>query len=152
MRRSRRGTAGDGAEGNGTPGFLSLMREAVAGGAAFSSAKKVPAGRAERLGLAVVDPAASTALALPLELDGPLRDWLPGALAVRVEHRNPVTVEVSAGWVMTAIQAAGLVTPDSVALASQGRPGHPGPWPDVLLGLLRDFRDRVPHGQRRPHR
>ena len=41
------------------------MRQAVTGGAAFGSRRKVPEGRAERLGLAEVEPTASTALALP---------------------------------------------------------------------------------------
>jgi hypothetical protein len=51
------------------------MREAVAGGAAFSSRKKVPAGRrANREYVPYADhyPAASAVL------DRPLRDWLPG--------------------------------------------------------------------------
>ena len=43
------------------------MREAVAGGTTFSSRNTVPAGRAERLGLSVIDPAASTTRALPVE-------------------------------------------------------------------------------------
>jgi hypothetical protein len=53
--------------GSGPVSFLGAIREAVAGGTTFSSRDTVPAGRAERLGLSVIDPAASTTRALPLE-------------------------------------------------------------------------------------
>jgi hypothetical protein len=49
--------------------------------------------------------------------------------------------------VMCAIQAGGMAAPDAVELSMQGRPGHPGPWPDALLRLLREFRGHV----RDPH-
>ena len=85
------------------------------------------------------DPAAVAAV-----LGGPLRGWLPGALATRPEQRPLITLEVSGGWAMTAIQAGGLAVPDAVALSRQRRLGHPGPWPDALLSLLAAFREHVP--------
>ena len=69
-----------------------------------------------------------------------IRSWLPGALALRVNHGHPVAVEVSGGWALTAIQAGGLTVPDAVALDRQRRLGMPGPWPDVLLGMLKELR------------
>lgn len=80
-------------------------------------------------------------------LTGPLREWLGGVLALRIKHRPLVTIEVSDGWVMCAIQAGGMAAPDALELRMQGRPGHPGPWPDVLLRLLQEFRGHVqgPH-------
>jgi hypothetical protein len=62
---------------------------------------------------------------------------------LRIKHRPLVTIEVSDGWVMCAIQAGGMAAPESVELSTQGRRGHPGPWPDVLLRLLREFRGHV---------
>jgi hypothetical protein len=233
-------------------GFLGALRETMAGGAGLITPGEVPAGRAERLGLAEADPTADTALALPFEflrlgdkprasavlqgrpdglgacvfefsadefapggtgggnadlfpwsrfryhvaalelgfqlpwfavaverthapsqrlypdrrsvgpglagrpgrsyglyaddaaaaaaLTGPLREWLGEVLVLRIKHRPLVTLEVSDGWVMCAIQAGGMAAPDSVELSAQGRRGHPGPWPDVLLRLLREFR------------
>jgi hypothetical protein len=249
---------GDGGSGDrpagGRAAFLGALREAVSGGTAFGSRTAVPPGRAERLGMAVADPSASTALALPLEflrlgddrragaelegrdgglasrvfeftadeavgargdsvggwstfayhvaaielgfslpwfavavrrtpspsqqlypgrrgqalgtghgrgsrsyvlhaadpgaaralLGGPLDGWLVGALALRIDNQALVAVEVSGGWAMAAIQAGGLAVPDVVALSRQARQGHPGPWPDALLALLRNFRDQVP--------
>ena len=58
---------GSGPGGSGPVSFLGAIREAIAGGTTFSSRDTVPAGRAERLGLSVIDPAASTTRALPLE-------------------------------------------------------------------------------------
>jgi len=254
------GGAGERPPAGGAPiGFLGAMRQAVAGGTAFGR-PKVPQGRAERLGLAEVAPAASTALSLPFEflrlgddrrvaaelagriagfgvrlfefnadefsgargdasggwstfpyhvaavelgfqlpwlaicarrlhspsqrlypgrrghelgtpdrrtnrayllhaddvgaagavLEGRMKDWLTGVLPSRVENRPVITIEISGGWAMTAIQARGLAMPDAVALElpRQGRPGHPGPWPDALLALLWSFRDLVPPGPR----
>ncbi len=91
------------------------------------------------------DPAAVAAV-----LGGPLRGWLPGALATRPEQRPLITLEVSGGWAMTAIQAGGLAVPDAVALGRQQRLGHPGPWPDALLSLLAGFREQIPPGARQP--
>jgi hypothetical protein len=85
------------------------------------------------------DPAAVAAV-----LGGPMRGWLPGALATRPEQRPLITLEVSGGWAMTAIQAGGLAVPDAVALSRQQCLGHPGPWPDALLSLLAGFRGHVP--------
>jgi hypothetical protein len=79
-----------------------------------------------------------------------MRGWLPGALATRPEQRPLITLEVSGGWAMTAIQAGGLAVPDAVALSRQQRLGHPGPWPDALLSLLAGFRGHVPPGARQP--
>jgi hypothetical protein len=70
--------------------------------------------------------------------------WLAESLAVRIQVRPIVTIEVSSGWALAAVQARGLARPEQTELLMQGRPGHPGPWPDVLLRLLRGFRDRVP--------
>ena len=69
----------------------------------------------------------------------PLRPWLPGALAPRVEGRPTVAIEVSGGWALAAVQSRGLAVPDSVAANRQQR-GLPGPWPDALLAMLRDLR------------
>jgi hypothetical protein len=251
--RVRRG--GDGVSeplgaGRVRPGILATVREAVAGGA-FGSRDRVPAGRAERLGLAETDPDARIAPTLPfaflrlgdkrrfaaeltgrpdgvgtlvveftagdetganaegtegwtsypyhvvaLELgmelpwfavaqrrvsqpshklypqhrersletsdravnrayalhgdDAPalfgtplgasIRSWLPGALALRVNHGHPVALEVAGGWALTAIQAGGLTVPDAVALNQKQRLGMPGPWPDELLGVLKQLR------------
>jgi hypothetical protein len=77
-------------------------------------------------------------------LDGPLREWLPDGLTARIQHRPVITIEISGNWAMTALQATGLAFPDDLELRMQDRPGHPGPWPEVLLGLLAAFRDRVP--------
>ena len=87
-------------------------------------------------------------------LTGPLREWLGGVLVLRIKHRPLVTIEVSDGWVMCAIQAGGMAAPDAIELRMQGRPGHPGPWPDVLLQLLQDFRGYLqnPHSQPGPQR
>jgi hypothetical protein len=74
----------------------------------------------------------------------PMLGWLAEALAIRIQLRPIVTIEVSNGWALAAVQARGLARPEAVELQLQGRPGHPGPWPDVLLRLLRGFRDRVP--------
>ena len=73
-------------------------------------------------------------------LGASIRSWLPGALALRVNHGHPVAVEVGGGWALTAIQAGGVTVPDSVALDHQQRLGMPGPWPDVLLGMLKELR------------
>jgi hypothetical protein len=84
-------------------------------------------------------------------LDPPLLAWLADVLAMRIEHKTLAALEVSQGWAIAAVQAHAQVRPDADALAMQARdPGHPGPWPDILLGLLRNFRDRVPPAQRRP--
>ena len=83
-------------------------------------------------------------------LTGPLRQWLGEVLALRIKHRRLVTIEVSGGWVMTTIQAGGLAAPDGVELRMQGRPGHPGPWPDVLLRLLQEFRGYLPAPRAQP--
>ncbi len=91
------------------------------------------------------DPAAAAAV-----LGGAMRGWLPGALATRPENRPLITLEVSGGWAMAAIQAGGLAVPDAVALNRQQRLGHPGPWPDALLSLLAGFREHVPPGARQP--
>jgi hypothetical protein len=233
---------------------LGGLREAVRGGAAYGKRRAVPAGRAERLGLAELAPGAGTALRLPFEFlqlgdhraaepelagvagglgvrvfefdadefapgrgesagswsafpyhaaaielgyqlpwlavslrklhapsqplypgrrgkplglpdrrldrdyvlhsdaDGQARQifgpsmlaWLAESLAVRIQVRPIVTLEVSSGWALAAVQARGLARPENVELQLQGRAGHPGPWPDVLLRLLRGFRDRVP--------
>jgi hypothetical protein len=101
------------------------------------------AGRPGRYyGLYADDAAAAAAV-----LTGPVREWLGEVLVLRIKHRPLVTIEVSNGWVMCAIQAGGMAAPDSVELSMQGRRGHPGPWPDVLLRLLREFRGHVqnPH-------
>jgi len=250
----------DDSAGRSRPGILGALRQAVSGGTAFGGRSTVPEGRAERLGLAVVPPGASSALGLPMEflglgqdrtagaelagrigglgarvfefnagemagsrgdaaggwdsfayrvaavelgyglpwfaialrrvpspaqriypgrrshgldtgdrktdrayvlyaddpaavaavLGGPLRSWLPGALATRPEQRPLITLEVSGGWAMTAIQAGGLAVPDMVALSRQQRLGHPGPWPDALLSLLAGFREHAAPGARRP--
>jgi hypothetical protein len=76
--------------------------------------------------------------------DPPMLAFLAETLAVRIQVRPVVTLEVSSGWALAAIQARGLARPEQAELQLQGRPGHPGPWPDVLLRLLRGFRDRVP--------
>jgi hypothetical protein len=76
--------------------------------------------------------------------DQAMLSWLSVALAVRIQVRPIVTIEVSNGWALTAVQARGLARPDELELRMQGRNGHPGPWPDVLLQLLRGFRDHVP--------
>jgi len=73
-------------------------------------------------------------------LGASIRSWLPRALALRVNHGHPVAVEVGGGWALTAIQAGGVTVPDSVALDHQHRLGMPGPWPDVLLGMLKELR------------
>jgi hypothetical protein len=249
------GQTGAGQTGAGQPiSVRNAIAQALSGGTAFGTRKKVPPGRAERLGLSVVDPAVSTALTMSFEflrlgddrrigaelegridglgarvlefnadelaaprgasdggwslfpyhvaaaelgfqlpwlaiairrvpspsqpiypgrrkydlgtpdrrtnrnyvlyaddpveasavLDQSLRDWLPAALAIRIEGNPLITIEVSAGWVMTAVHANRLAVPDAVALQGKGRPGRPGPWPDALLGLLAGFRDRIP--------
>jgi hypothetical protein len=250
------GEAGDRPPG-GPPSFMGALREALSGGTAVGSRSKVPPGRAERLGMTQVDPAASTALALPFEflrlgddrkagaeleghvnglgtrvfefnadeavgsrgesvggwstfayhvaavelgvrlpwfavaarrvphpsqriypgrpgrdlpaaggkvnrayvlhaddvaavsalLGGELSGWLVSALAIRIDNHPLITIEVSEGWAMAAIQGAGLAVPDVVALNRQARLGHPGPWPDALLAVLGDLRARV----RPPH-
>jgi hypothetical protein len=82
-------------------------------------------------------------------LDPPLLAWLADVLAMRIEHNTLAALEVSQGWAMAAVQAHALVRPDAGALALQARdPRQAGPWPDTLLGLLRNFRDRVPESQR----
>lgn len=53
-----------------------------------------------------------------------MRDWLPGALAVRIQNQPVVTIEVSGGWALAAIQASGLAMPDDAELRMHGRPGH----------------------------
>lgn len=68
-----------------------------------------------------------------------VRSWLPGALALRTDHGHPVALEVSGGWALAAIQAGGVTVPDTVALEQQ-RLGLPGPWPDALLGMLKELR------------
>jgi hypothetical protein len=79
----------------------------------------------------------------------PILAWLAESLAVRIQVRPIVTIEVSSGWALAAVQARGLARPDNIELQMQGRAGHPGPWPDVLLRLLRGFRERVPAGCKR---
>jgi hypothetical protein len=82
-------------------------------------------------------------------LDPPLLAWLADVLAMHIEHKTLATLEVSRGWALAAVQAHALVRPDAGALATQADdPRRPGPWPDTLLGLLRNFRDRVPQSQR----
>ena len=83
-------------------------------------------------------------------LTGPMREWLGGVLTLRIKHRPLATIEVSDGWVMCAIQAGGMAAPDAVELRGQGRPGHPGPWPDVLLRLLQEFRGHLQNPQSQP--
>jgi hypothetical protein len=84
-------------------------------------------------------------------LDAALRAWLADVLVMRIEHKTLATLEVSHGWALAAVQAHTLVRPDAGALAMQAYdPRRPGPWPDTLLGLLRNFRDRVPKTQRLP--
>jgi hypothetical protein len=82
-------------------------------------------------------------------LDAALLAWLADVLVMRIEHKTLATLEVSHGWALAAVQAHALVRPDADALAMQAHdPRRPGPWPDTLLGLLRNFRDRVPQSQR----
>ena len=76
-------------------------------------------------------------------LGASIRAWLPGALALRVNHGHPVAVEVGGGWALTAIQAGGVSVPDAVALDHQHRLGMPGPWPDELLAMLKELRGIV---------
>ena len=76
-------------------------------------------------------------------LGASVRSWLPGALALRVNHGHPVAIEVSGGWALTAIQAGGLTVPDAVALNQKQRLGMPGPWPDELLAMLKQLRTVV---------
>ena len=76
-------------------------------------------------------------------LDASVQRWLTDALAVRFQHRSVVALEVGGGWAMAAIQAGAIFEPDEVALRSLGRKGHPGPWPDVLLRLLAEFREHL---------
>lgn len=94
--------------------------------------------------LHAADPSAASVL------DPPLLAWLADVLAMRIEHKTLAALEVSQGWAIAAVQAHAVARPDAEALAIQARdPRHPGPWPDTLLGLLRNFRDRVPPAQRR---
>jgi hypothetical protein len=82
-------------------------------------------------------------------LDAPLLAWLADVLVMRIEHRTLATLEVSAGWALAAIQAHGPPRRDDSVLDSQARdPGRPGPWPDTLLGILRNFRQRIPESRR----
>jgi hypothetical protein len=82
-------------------------------------------------------------------LDAALLAWLADVLVMRIEHKTLATLEVSHGWALAAVQPHALVRPDADALAMQAHdPRRPGPWPDTLLGLLRNFRDRVPQSQR----
>jgi len=84
-------------------------------------------------------------------LDAALLAWLADVLVMRIEQKTLATLEVSHGWALAAVQAHALVRPDAGALAMQAHdPRRPGPWPDTLLGLLRNFRDRVPPAQRLP--
>ncbi len=81
--------------------------------------------------------------------------WLASVLTARIEGRPIVTIEVSGGWALAAVQARGLVTPDAVAIRLQRErphPGHSGPWPDALLAVLAAFRNLVPAACREPIR
>jgi hypothetical protein len=85
--------------------------------------------------------------AVAAALDGPVRAWLPGALALRIGTRRVVALEACAGWALAAVRADDtLPVPDAVALTQQRRLGQAGPWPDALLALLRAFRGLASKG------
>ena len=202
------------------------MREAIAGGTVFGVSAAPPPGRAERLGLSPVAPAASTALAMPFgflavgddrradaELAGMINglgarvfefsaDDHVGARGEAAGSWSPFRYHVVAAelgflvpWLaiavpstpspsqrlypgrhghdlatgsrkvnrsyrlyaddVAAVQARGMVTPDAVAIRlrlEHPHPGHAGPWPDALLGVLAAFRELVPPACREPVR
>jgi hypothetical protein len=76
-------------------------------------------------------------------LDGPVRAWLPGALAARTGRRKIVAIEASGTWAMAAAQA------DSSADSAHDRDAAARLDAADLFSVLNQFRDAIPAGSRR---
>lgn len=96
------------------------------------------------------DPAAAAAV-----LAGPLNEWLPGILSLRIDGRALTCLEVSGGWALAAVQAPGPGDAGCRGVEPAGTAGPPG----AVAGRTARAARRVPRAGAtrgapgsRPHR